>query len=325
MVSDDCPDNRSKSAGVRILYHHVEVLNRHGFAAAVLHINPGFVLDDQPDVPVRYLLNPNAVHVGDTVVIPEGGAAMMLKAFRPPLVAVRRIIITLNWRLVYADMPFGIDWRSGAVERVITHSPFIADFVSWSMRLPTHVFAWGINGINPSLYFPPAEPKVPQVCYIARKQGAAEELKNVLFSRNPRFLQAIQWLGCHDLSESRYAEEVRRSGLFLNLSEAEGLPCSLLEAMRSRTLVAGYNSVGAQRELIGDGPRQNCILAENLDYVTLAQKLEPVLQAIIDGNLTPWNQILDNAYADSLPYTLEAEEASVVALWQQIAACTPAL
>jgi hypothetical protein len=36
-----CPDLNIQSAGIRVLYRHVEVLNRHGFPAAILQHNAG--------------------------------------------------------------------------------------------------------------------------------------------------------------------------------------------------------------------------------------------------------------------------------------------
>src|SRR5579864_5053718 len=111
MILYTCPDIRSQSAGLRILYRHVAILNRKGMAAAVLHINPGFVRDDLPAVPVRYVVSADGIKAGDIVVIPEGGASAMLKAVAPPF-AVRRIIISLSWSYVYRGVPLGMDWRA---------------------------------------------------------------------------------------------------------------------------------------------------------------------------------------------------------------------
>jgi hypothetical protein len=106
----------------------------------------------------------------------------------------------------------------------------------------------------------------------------------------------------------------------MNMSEAEGLPLPLLEAMRAGTLVAGYNSVGGQQELIGEGPMQNCVLAATLDYVTLARRLEPVPEDVLRGDMSRWSTIRENAMTLGRQYTKEAEEASIVGAWQEILA-----
>ncbi len=37
-----CPDHNTPSGGIKKLYRHVDVLNRHGFSAAILHRKQGF-------------------------------------------------------------------------------------------------------------------------------------------------------------------------------------------------------------------------------------------------------------------------------------------
>jgi glycosyltransferase involved in cell wall biosynthesis len=228
---------------------------------------------------------------------------------------VRRIVICLSWSYIYSPLPERTDWRNHKVERVLTNSSFVGDFVAWAMGLPVHRFQWGMD---PKLYYHPSEEKIPQITYVARKQGAIRELRQALWSRNPEFLDRIAWLGLEGQTEADYARAVRRSSIFLNLSPAEGLPCAALEAMRSGTLVAGFNSVGGQRELIGSGEKQNCILAENQDYLTLARQLESPLVDLLAGNMSRWSGIRDNALAASAAYTREAEEASVVSLWRTL-------
>lgn len=308
-----CPDLKIRSAGIRILYRHVEILQRHGFPAAILHQHVGFQLPDVPAVPVHYLAAQNTLAPGDVVVMPEAVPAIMNLVKDAPL---RRLCIALNWRYPYMTLPDQVDWRAFGIERILTHSPFIGDFLTWAMGLPSHVFIWGVK---PDLYYFERAEKRLLVTYIKRKQAEMPELMRVLHSRNPAFVKRIEWQALDNLSEAEYAARVRASSLFLNMSTAEGLPCSLLEAMRSGTLVAGYNSVGGQRELISAGPRQNCILAENLDYVALAQQLEPVLSDLVTvGSLDRFEQIRTNGLATASEYTLEAEEASVVGLWNEL-------
>lgn len=322
MILYFCPDVTLRSAGVRILYRHVQILQEHNISAAIVHQHAGFQMPDMPQVPIRYLDQPAWGSNGDILVVSECAPELMAGTKTYP---IRRIAIALNWRFIYQEIHQRLDhskqpcsdYRDFAVERVITHSPFIADYVAWAMRIPCHVFSWGIR--PDYYYFDPVE-KRKQIAYMKRKEYTMPELLRLLYSRNPQFLEKIAWTGLDGLTEAEYATQIRRSSLFLNLSEAEGLPCSLLEAMRAGTLVAGYNSVGGQRELIGSGDRQNCLLAENLDYPALARLLEPMLEHLISGDMSPWKAIQQNALAAASAYTLEVEEASVVALWREILA-----
>jgi hypothetical protein len=305
-----CPERKSKSAGIRIIYRHVEILLKHGYQVAVLHQTPGFKYSDMPEVPIRYANQP--VNRRDILVVPEGLPPVMAETAE---LGLRLFVIALSWSYVYPTLPDGTDWRAYNVERVLTHSPIIADFIAWAMRLPVHVFQWGIN---PQLYYYLPQEKTRQLTYISRKAVGMQELMRVLRSREERFIDQLTWKGLADLAEADYAREVRRSAVFLNMSSAEGLCCSVLEAMRSGTLIAGFNSVGGKRELIGDGHGQNCILAENLDYITLAYKLEPLLIDLLADNPSRWERIRDNALATAAPYTPEAEEQSVLAIWKNI-------
>ena len=141
---------------------------------------------------------------------------------------IRRFVIALNWRFVFAALPDQKDWRSFGIERVISNSDMIAQMINWSMGLPTHVFRCGIN---PDLYFFDASQKKPYVVFIKRKQGQMAEFQRLLRSRNPEFLDRIRWQGLQGLSEAEYAAEVRQASIFINLSHAEGIAFALLEAM----------------------------------------------------------------------------------------------
>jgi len=115
-------------------------------------------MPDVPRVHVEYLNALNAMSPGDALVVPEGFPNVLAALKNMP---VRRFVTCLNWDYIYDTLPRDSDWRALGVERVLTHSPFIGDFITWSMRLPVTVFRWGINS---SLYFPPAEKNRPNSC-----------------------------------------------------------------------------------------------------------------------------------------------------------------
>jgi hypothetical protein len=73
-------------------------------------------------------------------------------------------------------------------------------------------------------------------------------------------------------------------------------------------LVAGYDSVWGRGIVVGEGPQQNAIIAENMDYPDLARRLEPVLQNLLGGDLSQFETILDRGYQRSLDYDWDGEE-----------------
>lgn len=72
-------------------------------------------------------------------------------------------------------------------------------------------------------------------------------------------------------------------------------------------------------------PGQNCILAENLDYATLARRLEPVLLSVLEGDLSRWANVLLNGIQTAAAYSREAEAESVLAMWRQLLSAPPAI
>jgi glycosyltransferase involved in cell wall biosynthesis len=298
-----------KCAGMSRLYRHVAILNKHGFDAAILHAKQGFVLADQPLVPIRY----GRIQEDDIVVIPESYPIIMKEIKNYP---IRRFAIALSWSYLFETLPDKHDWRHFNIERAIVVSPFIGKLIQWSMNIPVHLV---VAGLNDSLYFQECKPKKKWISFIHRKADLVPYLKRILYARNPKYLDLIQWLPLENYSEKDYAAIVRQSAVFLNLSTAEGLVSSCLKAMRCGTIVAGFNSIGGVDTLKGTGPNQNSILAQTGDYISLAYAIEPLLIDLISGNLSQWDRLIESGRNTTLGYTYEAEEKSLVKFWNRYA------
>jgi hypothetical protein len=264
-----------------------------------------------PHVPIKYL-----EQIGNDkraiFVIPEGAPRIMHQLSSHP---GRRFIIALNWHYVFKTLPDGVDWRQMNIERVLVVSPIIGKLVSWSMGLPVHLLQ---SSIDHQRYYYEPDAKRPQIAFIKRKAHNVEMLKRLLGSRNQEYIKKIKWLGMEDLSEDIYAAEIRKSSIFLNLSAAEGYPTSCLEAMAAGTLVMGYDSVGGREILCGQGADQNCILAPNGDYVSLAYVLEPVLRDLLQGKSQRTAAILSNARKAVSDITMKNERQSLISFWDSI-------
>jgi hypothetical protein len=307
MILYHCPDIQMKCAGMSRLYHHVNILVKHGFDAAILHANKGFVLDDQPSVPIQYA----QIQEGDIVVIPESYPSIMHEIRNYP---IRRFAIALSWSYLFETLPDDFDWRHFNIERAIVVSPFIGKLIQWSMNIPCHLIT---AGLNHSLYFQENSPKEPWIAFIQRKGAMVPYLKRILKARNSDFVNKIKWIPLQYLSEKDYAAIIRKSTIFLNLSTAEGLVSSCLKAMKCGTLVAGFDSIGGVDLLKGSGPDQNSILAQTGDYVSLAYQLEPLLNDMIANQLNAWYPIILNSIQTSQPFTIDAEEKSLIKFWKQ--------
>ena len=144
-----------------------------------------------------------------------------------------------------------------------------------------------------------------------------EELKRLLYARNPDYIRKINWVELEGLSEAEYAAQIRKSTIFLTTSLAEGFPTCCLEAMAAGVVVAGYRALGGRGILRGDGPDQNCILAPNGDYITLAYKLAPLLDDMIHSKMDNWNALIMRAQHTTSACTVESEAGSLIDFWHR--------
>ena len=306
MILYHCPDIQMKCAGMSRLYNHVKILTKHGFDAAILHANNGFVLDDQPSVPIRY----GNVQEGDIVVIPESYPGIMYELKDYP---IRRFAIALSWSYLFQTLPDNMNWNDFNIERAMVVSPFIGKLIKWSMGLPIHLI---VAGLNRSLYYNENIPKKNWISYIKRKSDIVPVLKRILRSRNPDYVDKIEWIALENLSEKDYAAVIRSSSVYLNVSTAEGLVSSCLKAMRCGAIIAGFDSIGGVDLLVGHGPDKNSVLAQTGDYVSLAYAMEPLLKDIISGNMSPWNSVIINGINTTKDFSSEAEEISLINFWK---------
>ncbi|MCM8527580.1 MAG: hypothetical protein NE327_13760 [Lentisphaeraceae bacterium] len=314
MIFYYCPDSEVKSAGIRRLYEHVHVLIKAGFNAAVLHNKADFRRKDLPDVEVKGLDQQGILKQSDTVVFPEGFPGLMSEFKDIP---VRKMVICLSWTYVFGGLPERVSWRDFGIERIIGDSEYTTEMVGWAMNLPSHCI---VNQLNDKLYYKqPLNGKKKKVVFISRKGQKVPLLLRVLHTRNPDFINKIQWVGLDGLNEDEFAGHVREASIFLNMSEAEGLAHSCFEAMRSGTLLCGYSSIGGQRVFIGGGDEQNAVIAETGDYLSLAWLMEPLLEDLLNDRYEEWQSIADKAYKDTLHMTSENFESQLVSFWKKVA------
>ncbi len=306
-----CPSGENSSAGIRRLYRHVAILKDAGFSASLLREEQGAHHHDMPNVPVTLLdlvgKDPNAIFV-----IPEGMPRIMHLLKDHP---GRRFVIALSWVYIFSTLPDNVDWRSFNIERVLAVSPTIAETVSWSMGLPVDLLS---TSIDHDLYRYDPKIKQMQISYIHRKAEHIKKLQALLASRNKDYLNKFKWVKLDGLSIEAYAEQIRRSMVFLSTSLAEGFPTSCLEAMAAGALVAGYDALGGKGVFTTTGNEQNAMIAPNGDYVSLAYQLAPALDDLLTGRLHCWDSMLQRARQTALQYTIEEEASSVISYWTSV-------
>jgi hypothetical protein len=158
-------DVPSPSGGIRRLYRHVEILNKYGLRASILHHRRGFKLGwFATNAPVEYWDAGFTLQASDILVIPEGHTDVIKSTANA---GCQRIVIALNWANIYARLPIGKDWRDYGIRHVIAGSDYERQFIRQSMGLDSTVLASGTNGD----LFRPAERKKLQIAYMPRKNA----------------------------------------------------------------------------------------------------------------------------------------------------------
>jgi len=265
-----CPDFSPPSAGTRRLYRHVFHLNQLGLKAAIVHQKRGFALTWHGyKVPVIWLEDQPTIDKEDVLVFPEGMVGLMKETRRFPCT---RLAVVLNWAYVYINLPKGENWKDYGITQAITPSPFIKDFLEWSMELKVTLIG---NYVDTTTYHYDPSLKMPKICYMARKDLSGEIL-NAVFMRKASSAGKYQWVCLKDLDEETYGQHVLESRIFLATSTQEGMPTSILEAMAAGCLVLGFSGMGGNDYMIGDGEKQNCFLVENGNYPALGKLLERI-------------------------------------------------
>jgi glycosyltransferase involved in cell wall biosynthesis/SAM-dependent methyltransferase len=306
-----CPGDPHASAGVRRLYRHVSVLHAAGFPAYLLFEKKTDPHLQMPGVPVAYLdraeQDPSAIFV-----IPDGIPRIMHHLKDHP---GRCFAIALSWFYVFSALPDGLDWRHMNIERVLVVSPVVGRMLQWSMGLPIHQLG---TSIDHRLYYYDPKEKQKQIAFIKRKADQVHQLQSLLASRNPDYSRKIKWVGLDGLSQQEYAAQIRRSSIYLSTSLAEGFPTSCVEAMASGAIVCGYDAVGGREILCPDGSDSNSIISSNGDYVSLAQRMAPLLDDLMENRMDRWRPMITRARQTALSHNNDSEAASVIDFWEPL-------
>ena len=300
----ECVDVTKPSGGVRRLYRHVEILNRHGFAASILHQSHGFRADwFVSDAPVTAWEPPFELSPRDVLVIPEGHVEVLAATADAPCC---RVVIALNWANIYRRLPIGTDWRHYGIRHVIAGSLCEQDFIARTMGLDSVVIASGTNGD----LFRPLGPKRLQIAYMPRKNPDVFTIIAGIFrSRWPRWAH-VPFVPIDEVSHAGVAALLAESAIFLATSFPEGLARPPLEAMASGCLVVGFAGRGSL-EYMDHG--RNCFRADDLDVLSAAEFLDEALSQWTDGRAEP---MVRAARETAERYSLAREEQAVVDYWR---------
>jgi Glycosyl transferases group 1 len=299
----ECRDVPHPSGGVRRLYRHVEILNKNGFSAFIVHHSSGFKPSwFEVNVPTLYWSDGITIDSEDVLVIPEGHTDIMMRTRNDNY---RRIVIALNWANIYAHLPVGTDWRQLGIKHVISGSLYEQEFIRRSMGLSSVVIP---SGVDLSL-FNPRKQKIRQIAYMPRKNEKWFHIIAAIFRSQNDDLSSVPFVAIDKVSHREVARILCESAVFLATGFPEGLARPPIEAMAAGCIVVGFAGRGSL-EYMQHGC--NCLLADDMDALTAAEHLGAAVRLFGTPEAKEFEAA---ALQTAARYSLEREESNVVQYW----------
>jgi glycosyltransferase involved in cell wall biosynthesis len=268
-----CPNTQMMFGGIRKIYEHVDILNKLGFSAYIVHSEFGMRCEwFQNKTPIVYadaiyepliylsengesrLLPP--ISKDDILVIPEGYTYQIA----PYIVRSNQYFVIFNQnpyltflQVVLPKIPFYAceEHKNKTLyynKNLLATIAVSEDTISYLKFTYPHLDSIPRIHIAPNGLFTYGEKKKKQIAFMPRKHKSHSlQVVNILFERN----NLKEWIFApiDGLSEVGVAEILRESALFMSFSEAEGLGLPPLEAMACGCIVIGYHGQGGQEFL----------------------------------------------------------------------------
>lgn len=241
------PDQDTPIGGVRKLYRQVDILNRSGYSASILHEKPGFRCTWFANA-TRISYVPEVLGAGgsredDVLVLPEihgPGAAGLAPG-------VSKVIFNQN--CFYTFMGFSLDSRDRRSPYLHPEVRAVMVVSEDSREYLEHAFP-GLrvarirNGIDTRL-FAPGGPRRRQIAFMLTKNpDDALQVVNILKFRGA--LDGWELAPIQGRSEAEVARVLRESSVFLSFGTREGFGLPPAEAMACGCVVVGYHGMGGR-------------------------------------------------------------------------------
>lgn len=264
-----CPDEKSASGGIAVIYDLVALLNRSGYESAVIHNSPDSGYPDYPDpVPVFYTTNMQRVYWRHAR--PRARAKMMRdwlgsrrKKLAPIELRSTDVIVAPEFQMaeaieafdgfkiaVFVQNPFSLmkschrAWERGLNPRMQVGFWFgIADICSSHLALlglePNEIFPVTMKPQE----FPFQTHKEKLITYMPRKRPwEAALIAEALVRRNK--LRGYRIEALEKIPRSEVAAKLSETRIFVSLLKHEALGFPAAEAMAAGCIVVGFDGLG---------------------------------------------------------------------------------
>ncbi|NVN92408.1 MAG: glycosyltransferase [Desulfuromonadales bacterium] len=337
---------------MKVIYEHVDILNKHGYEAYVLHETEGFRCSwFENSTKIAYVED---VKLGekDFLVFPEVHTKHYLDSpkkpdaeespFRKFKQSVRKLILGYYiWDMEAQQKVFRKLYDSPAAKIIFNQGCYLTfsgyplnngnlrslycdkslsaiivvseDSEKYVNFAFPHVPAYRVrNAINTSL-FNFQDEKKKQICFIARKNYTdIVQVVNILTQRGS--IDDFELIPIENMPQQDVAKVMRDSLIFLSFGSQEGFSLPPAEAMACGCIVIGYDGRGGKEYF----DPQFCFPVESGDIISFVQTIEKVLaQYRADSlSLTKFGQMASSyIYAN---YNNATQSDDVERVWGQI-------
>ena len=243
-----CPSGTEPSGGVRVIYRHVDTLNSMGIRAAVLHDQDGFRCGWFENKTRIQDLASLRFHANDIIVVPECyGHGMQ---FLPN--DARKIIFNQNAHHTFDQIPLERTLANpllSGIENVLsimTVSEDNAELLQYAFpNIPVKLVR---NVVDEAVFYPDEEVVRRQViAYVpTRRSHELEQFLHVMGSAGVASRLGWEFTPITGMSELEVSARLRKTKIFVSLSEHEGFGLPAAEAMASGCYVVGYAGGGGR-------------------------------------------------------------------------------
>lgn len=325
-----CPDENAPIGGIRVLYRHVDILNKNSISASILHLKKDFRCTwFQNSTSIVTYKDCSTIEECDVLVLPEIYGTNMhnevilqkknflgiRKNITLDVRHVKKVIFNQNAHYTFDHYPHEISHRTSpylqpdvlATIVVSEHSRHYIQSV-----FPEHRVHRIRLGCDESIFYY-SKDKKKQIAFMPRKHPMdITRVINTLKFKGA--LDGWQLVPIEGKTERQVGELLRESSIFMSFGSQEGFQLPPAEAMACGCIAVGYHGYGGKEFMEQDFAYPVPVH----DIVSFAEVMEQVLQQFESNPLQM--QLMGKQASEYMlaNHTYAHEEADVMALWNTL-------
>lgn len=306
-----CPDDNTPHGGIKKLYRQVDVLNKNGFNAAILHQAQGFKCTwFEHSTPIIYVENAEITEL-DFLLVPETYGLKITRIGK----GIKKVIFNQN--AYYSFNDYSLDknnlitpYLDKDVVAVLVVSEDNKQYLQYVF--PQQKVSRIRNGINLSLFKDQSKKKQKIAFMTAKSPGDLLQVINIIKFRG--LLEDFELVPIVNKTEAEVAAILQESLIFLWFTYQEGWPLPPAEAMACGCIVIGYHGIAGQEFI---RPEFSYPITQG-DVIAFAKAIEEVI-TLYKSNphlLEEKARMAVNFIREN--HSFAQEERDIIACWRNI-------